>query len=237
MRIGWLPSAEDLRSPCLLGCVVELFEWNIIVFNVSSLYIKAFPLLVGISFQIEISLAQPDGCGLLCKGRRENWHKDAFYLTKQVTEGGNHIGNASFVPMELFVKHPLASHPKGGCFQLLPPPPGDWCLRCGQGWPRACRGWGWSSGAVGSRCSVPSQCRWESSVLLRSAADAVVLGSEASPFFHSLSFFFNPPSASHSLTAWEGGVVSGGPCRVPATCLICVGCCRARRQCYHPWLS
>lgn len=107
----------------------------------------------------------------------------------------------------------------------------------GQGWPRACRGWGWSSRAVGSRCSVPSQCRWESSVLLRSAADAVVLGSEASPFFHSLSFFFNPPSASHSLTAWKGGVVSGGPCRVPATCVICVGCCRARRQCYHPWLS
>lgn len=71
-------------------------------------------------------------------------------------------------------------------------------------------------------------------VLLRSAADAVVLGSEASPFFHSLSFFFNPPSASHSLTAWKGGVVSGGPCRVPATCVICVGCCRARRQCYHP---
>lgn len=52
-------------------------------------------------------------------------------LQNHVTEGGNHIGNAFFVPTELFVKRPLASHPKGGCFQLLPPPSGDWCLRCG----------------------------------------------------------------------------------------------------------
>lgn len=131
MWIGWLPSAEDLRSPCLLGCVVELFEWNIIVFNVSSLYIKAFPLLVGISFQIEISLAQPDGCGLLCKAEERIDIRMPSILQNHITEGGNRIGNASFVPMELFVKHPLASHPKGGCFQLLPPPPGDWCLRCG----------------------------------------------------------------------------------------------------------
>lgn len=136
-RWRWLTSAGDLPAACTehessftCGCVAELFELNTakFFFRLSDSKSKSVPYWLDCLLRLEVTwLSLMPGASCVGTKEREDVRMPAVAQNSVIRCG--HVGNAFFAQLSLFVKGPLASHPKGGLLPSpasdLPPPPGD----------------------------------------------------------------------------------------------------------------
>lgn len=194
--------------------------------------------MVGISVEIGSYLAQPDGCGFLCKSKREKWHQGACNSTKLCYEVCSHSKcflcwaviicevSSCLSPQRRVLPSPVS---------YLPPTPRDLITEV-MVWGTAAASHGYKPLRLEQRCcfddhalSLVLRRRQDQRVCLAYAvADVVVLGSKASRFFIAFITFLFLSSLGISQFRMEE-LVPRGLCSVTGMCMICVVYCRARR--------